>query len=345
MWCRVSSGQVPIRIVSARRRTSTASSATRRWPRTMRSSAHSLLPMPLSPTMSTPRPRMSSSTPCSSSRATKLSSSMADDLGHGDGRRHCRAQHRQTAPLGLEDHLAERFQPASDEDARHLVVLAHLAHRIGAVRGVEAFQVADLAVAEDEDAPFAQILVKPRERKAGFLDVGTQDAAIEAAAAGKKLEIQPQRFGTALKKLADRHASCCAHRRLAGPPRAARLAAVMLVAAIAERAPAPRAAVFGRMPRCASVLPLALDRFCLLEHFPDCRGERCAPRRGGADAGQNVILPRVDDDFRHEAVFLLRQHHLHRDQRVAEAALQLLQPGVDESSERGRNFYLPAGEQ
>ena len=80
MWWRVSSGHAPITIDSDRRRTSTVSSATRRWPRTTRSSAHSLLPMPLSPTISTPRPRMSISTPWMISRCARRSSSTAVSL-------------------------------------------------------------------------------------------------------------------------------------------------------------------------------------------------------------------------------------------------------------------------
>ena len=81
--------------------------------------------------------------------------------------------------------------------------------RIVSVRsaGFEAFEVADLAVAEHEDASLAEIFVEPREGETGFLHVGAQDAAIEAAAAGENLEIEAQRFGTALKKFADRHAS------------------------------------------------------------------------------------------------------------------------------------------
>ena len=131
-------------------------------------------------------------------------------LRHRHGRRHQRAQHRQMRALGFEDHLAERPQAPGNQDARHFVVLAHLAHGIGAIDGIEAFQVADLAVAEDEDASFAEVLVEAREGQAGLLDVRAQDPAIEAAATREELEIQPQRFGAALEKRADRHA--CRHR-------------------------------------------------------------------------------------------------------------------------------------
>ena len=84
-----------------------------------RSSAHSLFPIPLSPTISTPRPRMSSSTPCSSSRTTKLSSRIAVTLATATGVGTCVRQHRQVAALGLENHLAEHAEAACHQDARH----------------------------------------------------------------------------------------------------------------------------------------------------------------------------------------------------------------------------------
>ena len=162
------------------------------------------------------------------------------------------------APLCLENHLAERAQPAGHEDARHFVVLAHLPHRVGAIGGIEALEIADFAVAEDEHAPFAQVFVEPCEREAGLLHVWTQDAAIEAAAAGEKLEIQPQRFGTALKKFADRHA--CAHCSLAGAPGTARprSTALMLFGASASRALERRVAGYERTRQTASARAICL---------------------------------------------------------------------------------------
>src|SRR5262245_18020455 len=71
---------MPMRIVSWRRRTSTVSSATSRCPRTIRSSAHSLLPMPLSPAMSTPRPSTSISTACRMVRSASESSRIDDSF-------------------------------------------------------------------------------------------------------------------------------------------------------------------------------------------------------------------------------------------------------------------------
>ena len=74
---RAVSGAGPSRNDSARRRTSTTSSATSRWPRAIRSSAHSLLPMPLSPRISTPRPSRSTSVPWTVVRSARWNSSRA----------------------------------------------------------------------------------------------------------------------------------------------------------------------------------------------------------------------------------------------------------------------------
>ena len=85
MWWRVSGGQVPMTMMppaAARRRR-------RRRPGGGRgrssSSAHSLLPMPLSPTISTPRPRTSTSTPCRCARGASRSSSSAPSLASARG--------------------------------------------------------------------------------------------------------------------------------------------------------------------------------------------------------------------------------------------------------------------
>ena len=106
-----------MRIVSWRRRISTVSSATSRWPRTIRSSAHSLLPMPLSPTISTPRPSMSISTAwiivrsASESSSIDVSFAMAVGVATGvlsSGRR---------ARSASTTHLGGRREAAGDEDA------------------------------------------------------------------------------------------------------------------------------------------------------------------------------------------------------------------------------------
>ena len=253
------------------------------------------------------------------------------DFRDGDRRRHQRAQHRKVAALGLEDDFAEHTKAAGDEDARHLVVLAYLAHGVGAIGGIQAFEVAHLAVAEDQDASLPEIFVKAREREAGFLRVGAQDAAVEAAATGENFEIESQRFGAALKQFADRHAAalrrscpltrpCCAHRRRG------------------RHRPNRRRGPF-------ALLPLAFYGFGLLQHLLDRGRQRRAPRPRRADAGEHVVLTRVHHDFGHDAVLLPRQHDLRRHERLAEPALELGESCLDEPSESGGDFYLSTGQQ
>ena len=93
------------------------------------------------------------------------------------------------------------------------------------------------------------------------------------------------------------------------------------------------------------MLPLAFHRFGLLEHLLDRSRQRRAPRPRRANAGESVVLTRMNDDFRHEAVLLARQHDLRRQKRLAEPALELCESCLDESPESGSDFYLSAGQQ
>ena len=72
MKSRTISGDSP-RSLCPTRAMSTTSSATSRWPRLISSSAHSLLPTPLSPVISTPTPNTSTSTPCCVTRGASTS--------------------------------------------------------------------------------------------------------------------------------------------------------------------------------------------------------------------------------------------------------------------------------
>ena len=60
----VTPGAEPTNVSSLTFLISTASSVTRRWPLFISSSAASLLPIPLSPVISTPSPYTSTNTPC-----------------------------------------------------------------------------------------------------------------------------------------------------------------------------------------------------------------------------------------------------------------------------------------
>src|SRR5687767_4118511 len=84
-----------------------------------------------------------------------------------DGGRDQCSQYRKITALGFEDDFAEHTESTRDQNAWHLVVLAHLAHRVGAIVRVEALEIADLTVAEHEHTPFAQVFVEACEREAG----------------------------------------------------------------------------------------------------------------------------------------------------------------------------------
>ena len=64
-------------------------------------------------------------------------------------------------------------------------------------RRVQVFEVPDFAFAEHEHAARAQVLLKSRERQAGFLRVRIGDYAIDAVRAGEQFERQTERVGPA----------------------------------------------------------------------------------------------------------------------------------------------------
>ena len=104
--------------------------------------------------------------------------------------------------LALGEQLHRRREPAGDEDAGE-IERHHQPQRPAPRRRLEAFEVADLALAEDEHASGLQVLVEAREREAGFLDVGAGDEAIGPGAAGQQLDDEPERFGPAAQQAAD----------------------------------------------------------------------------------------------------------------------------------------------
>ena len=69
---------------------------------------------------------------------------------------------------------------------------------------VEAFEIAHLALAEDDDASRTKIFVKPGQREAGLLDVGAADSALEPAAPAQQLERETHRAGTPLDQARNR---------------------------------------------------------------------------------------------------------------------------------------------
>src|SRR5581483_4676532 len=127
------------------------------------------------------------------------------ELRDGRRRHDRRFQQRQPRALRFGDELGRRRETAGDDDARE-VEREREPQRVGACGGVEAFEIPDLAFAEDQDASRLQILVEAGQRQAGLLDVGARDATVEAVGAGQQFERQTRRLRPAAEQSADGHA-------------------------------------------------------------------------------------------------------------------------------------------
>ena len=121
------------------------------------------------------------------------------DRGRRDDRR---LQHRQPRALGLDEQLVGRREAAGDHHAGK-VERQREAQRLGAAGRLEALEIADLALAEDQDAARLEVLVKPRERQAGLLDVRAGDDAADAGRARQQVDRQAVHLRSAVEKLAD----------------------------------------------------------------------------------------------------------------------------------------------
>ena len=71
---------------------------------------------------------------------------------------------------------------------------------VDARRRLEALEIADLALAEDQHASRLEVFVEAGQREAGLLDVRAGDDAIEAVGAGQQLERQAERLGPAAQQ-------------------------------------------------------------------------------------------------------------------------------------------------
>ena len=195
--------------VSARRRTSTGRRRPGGGRGTTRSSAHSLLPMPLSPMMSTPRPRMSISTPWTVTGSASVSSRQRGR----PARSRCRSvpavsssgTPRRSAAM---QQLRRRAMAAGDEDAREVV--RQDARREGPPASAStALEVAHLALAEDEDAARCRYSSKPASASPVFWMCGlwmarsrpaapASSSSGEADALGRRRSRTPTRNGDAM---------------------------------------------------------------------------------------------------------------------------------------------------
>ncbi len=76
----------------------------------------------------------------------------------------------------------------------------------GAVGLGERLEEAHFALAEDEHAAVAQILIESGEGEAGFLRMRIRDATLDAAGAGEQFEIERARFHQVAQDGCDAHA-------------------------------------------------------------------------------------------------------------------------------------------
>src|SRR5581483_5883349 len=104
--------------------------------------------------------------------------------------------------LGFDDELGRRREAAGDDDARKIEREREAKARLPR-RGVEPLEVANFALAEDQDAPRLQILLKAGEREAGLLHVRARDPAVQAVGAGEQVERQAGGFGPAAEQRTD----------------------------------------------------------------------------------------------------------------------------------------------
>ena len=111
-------------------------------------------------------------------------------------------QQRQARALGFDDELPRRREAARDEDAGKIEGEREAQCRDARFR-LEALEVPDLALAEDQNAARLEVLVEAGEREPRFLDVRARDDAREPVDAGEHFERQAERLGAAVDQRAD----------------------------------------------------------------------------------------------------------------------------------------------
>src|SRR5690606_13418957 len=80
--------------------------------------------------------------------------------------------------------------------------------------GIEALEVAHLALAEHQDACRLEVLVESGQRQAGLLDMRARDGPVQPGAAGEQLDGEVLRFRGALEQRGDgdgRHPGLSVH--------------------------------------------------------------------------------------------------------------------------------------
>ena len=155
----------------------------------MSSSAHSLLPMPLSPTISTPSPSTSTSTPWRDVRGASRSSSSAPSLAKATGVDSVvrSSGTRAVSAAAISPSGGSRCLVTTTQALPRLKTFAIVACRVVGVqaRGEEAH----LALAEDEHALGLQRGVEAGQRQPRLLRIGIADRPVEAGPSGQDLEL------------------------------------------------------------------------------------------------------------------------------------------------------------
>jgi hypothetical protein len=114
-------------------------------------------------------------------------------------------EQRDTRPLGLGRQLDRRNEAAGNQHARK-IQRQREPQRGDPRGGVEAFEIADFTLAEDQHPARLEVFVEAGERQAGLLDVRAGDDAIEPVAAGEQFERQAEGVGPAREQRRHRHA-------------------------------------------------------------------------------------------------------------------------------------------
>ena len=143
---------------------------------------------------------MSISTACIIVRSASESSSIDDSFAIAVGVTTCVLSSGTPRALGLE-------RRASAAASKPPVISTHGKSSVSARRSdrvrasaLEAFEVPDLAFAEDEDAAGLEILMEAGERETGLLNVRAGDMAVEPVGAGEQFERKTESLGPAAER-------------------------------------------------------------------------------------------------------------------------------------------------
>ena len=122
------------------------------------------------------------------------------DLGDRERCWHCRAQERDAASFRGHEHFHWRVPPACNHHAWD-VMAEHSADDLEPGGGIEAFEIAHLALTENEDARGLEVLVEAGQGKAGLLNVRTRNRAADSRFPAEQLDREAKRLGPPLQEI------------------------------------------------------------------------------------------------------------------------------------------------